>query len=57
MIKVLLVGNPNTGKTTLYNKLTGKKEKTGNWNGVTSTVVNATFKYKGKEIKYDNIYG
>lgn len=57
MIKVLLVGNPNTGKTTLYNKLTGKKEKTGNWNGVTSTVVNATFKYKGKEIKVYDLPG
>ncbi len=57
MIKVLLVGNPNTGKTTLYNKLTGKKEKTGNWNGVTSTVVGATFKYGGKEIKVYDLPG
>lgn len=57
MIKVLLVGNPNTGKTTLYNKLTGKKEKTGNWNGVTSTVVSATFKTQGKEIEVFDLPG
>ena len=34
-MKVLLVGNPNTGKTTLFNCLTNSKEKTANWTGVT----------------------
>lgn len=32
---VSLVGNPNCGKTTLFNQLTGQKQKTGNWAGVT----------------------
>ena len=35
MIDVILVGNPNTGKTTLYNTLTGAHEHVGNWHGVT----------------------
>ena len=35
MNKICLVGNPNCGKTTLYNRLTGKREYTGNRTGVT----------------------
>jgi len=35
MINVALAGNPNTGKTSLFNKLTGSYEYVGNWTGVT----------------------
>ena len=35
MDKFLLVGNPNTGKTTLFNALTKSNEHVGNWHGVT----------------------
>ncbi len=35
MIRVALAGNPNSGKTTIYNALTGRNEKVGNWAGVT----------------------
>ena len=35
MKEVLLVGNPNTGKTTLFNSLTKSDEHVGNWHGVT----------------------
>ena len=34
-MRIALAGNPNSGKTTLYNALTGKNEHTGNWAGVT----------------------
>jgi ferrous iron transport protein B len=34
-IKVALTGNPNSGKTTLFNSITGKTEQVGNWAGVT----------------------
>ncbi len=30
-----LIGNPNTGKTTLFNQLTGARQRVGNWAGVT----------------------
>jgi len=32
---ISIIGNPNTGKTTLFNMLTGKNERVGNWSGVT----------------------
>ena len=34
-MKIALTGNPNSGKTTMFNALTGKNEKVGNWAGVT----------------------
>lgn len=35
MRKVTLIGNPNSGKTSLFNLLTGSNQKVGNWPGVT----------------------
>ena len=35
MQKIALIGNPNCGKTTLFNVLTGARQKVGNWPGVT----------------------
>ncbi len=35
MMRIALAGNPNSGKTTMYNALTGSQEKVGNWAGVT----------------------
>ena len=34
-MKIALAGNPNSGKTTMFNAMTGKSEKVGNWAGVT----------------------
>ncbi len=34
-MRIALAGNPNSGKTTMYNRLTGQNEKVGNWAGVT----------------------
>jgi Fe2+ transport system protein B len=35
IMRIALAGNPNSGKTTMYNALTGSNEKVGNWAGVT----------------------
>ncbi|HNL38676.1 MAG TPA: FeoB small GTPase domain-containing protein, partial [Saprospiraceae bacterium] len=37
-IRVALVGNPNSGKSTVFNQLTGLRQKTGNFPGVTVDV-------------------
>lgn len=34
-MRLALVGNPNSGKTTLFNAMTGSREYVGNWPGVT----------------------
>ena len=34
-LSVALTGNPNTGKSTIFNELTGARQKIGNWPGVT----------------------
>lgn len=47
---IALAGNPNTGKSTVFNSLTGLNQHTGNWPG--KTVTNAQGKYKHKGKKY-----
>ena len=51
-MRIALIGNPNSGKTTMYNALTGKNENVGNWAGVTvdkkEHYIKRTF-YKGEE--------
>lgn len=52
MIRIALAGNPNSGKTTMYNALTGSNEKVGNWAGVTVDKKERTIKkhfYSGEE--------
>ncbi len=48
MKRIALVGNPNSGKTTLFNSLTGSTAHVGNWPGVTVDKKEGTYK-KGKE--------
>ena len=46
-IQVALVGNPNSGKTTLFNFASGSKEKVGNYAGVTVDSKVARYKQSG----------
>ena len=51
-MRIALAGNPNSGKTTMYNALTGRNEKVGNWAGVTVEKKESLIKrsyYDGKE--------
>ncbi|MBR4407727.1 MAG: 50S ribosome-binding GTPase, partial [Clostridia bacterium] len=50
MKNILLVGNPNTGKTTLLNTLTKSEEHTGNWHGVTVEEKQKFFEVQGQKI-------
>lgn len=52
-MRIALTGNPNSGKTTMYNALTGRNEKVGNWAGVTVDKKEALIKksfYSGGEL-------
>ena len=48
---VALAGNPNTGKSTLFNSLTGLRQHTGNWPGKTVTRAEGGFAYQGSHYK------
>ena len=60
MINAALLGNPNCGKTTLFNALTGSTAYTGNWPGVTVEKREGVYKNKKKgseEIKITDLPG
>ncbi len=57
MINVNLVGNANTGKTTLFNSLTGAHEHVGNWHGVTLEEKARRYTFKGQEINIVDLPG
>ena len=56
-IRVGFVGNPNCGKTTLFNAFTGAKLKVANWPGVTVERVEGETSYKGRPIKVIDLPG
>lgn len=54
---VLTVGNPNSGKTTLFNGLTGAKQQVGNWAGVTVEKKTGRYQYSGDEFRLTDLPG
>ncbi len=56
-ILVALAGNPNTGKSTVFNALTGLRQHTGNWPGKTVARAEGVFGHEGKRVKVVDLPG
>lgn len=56
-IHIVLVGNPNTGKTTLFNALTGQNQKVSNLPGTTIEEKKGFFDYDGKRVNITDLPG
>lgn len=57
IINVALVGNPNSGKTSLFNALSGSSEHVGNYSGVTVDAKLSSFDYKGYRFNITDLPG
>ena len=57
IIDVALVGNPNCGKTTLFNRVSHSREHTGNYAGVTVDSKQAAFHYRGYTFRITDLPG
>ena len=56
-LTVLLAGNPNVGKSTVFNALTGLRQHTGNWPGKTVETAEGRYTYKGREYRLVDLPG
>ena len=57
VINVALVGNPNSGKTSIFNAVAGENEHVGNYSGVTVDAKTGSFNYKGYRINITDLPG
>ncbi|MCE3075111.1 ferrous iron transport protein B [Chryseobacterium gwangjuense] len=55
--QILLVGNPNVGKSTVFNALCNKKQKTGNYAGVTVASHSGNYTFKNEEVEVIDLPG
>jgi ferrous iron transport protein B len=56
-LTIALVGNPNCGKTTLFNALTGARQTVGNWPGVTVERKSGYYRFQGQEVEVVDLPG
>ena len=57
MTTIALAGNPNCGKTTLFNDLTGARQRVGNWPGVTVERKTGAYRRQGGEVRVQDLPG
>ncbi|MDY0131967.1 MAG: ferrous iron transport protein B [Desulforegulaceae bacterium] len=56
-LTIALAGNPNSGKTSIFNAITGTRQKVGNWAGVTVEKKEGFIEHKGRKIKLVDLPG
>lgn len=55
--RVAMLGQPNTGKSMLYNRITGANAYVGNWPGITVSLSNARIRLDGREVEFVDLPG